>query len=94
VELTTGHFGALELALRAGFLDIDSNVIPTFATTGQITGATEYAVGLNWYWSDNAKFQVDWDHTEFQGGASAAPEVSAGHREAENVMLLRAQVVY
>jgi hypothetical protein len=49
---------------------------------------------LNWYVSDNGKFVVNWDHTEFQGGAKTPPELAAGHREAENIILLRAQVVY
>ena len=94
VDLSAGHFGALELALRAGHLNIGSNAFPTYATTGQISGATEYAAGLNWYWSDNAKFVANLDHTEFQGGTSTAPELAIGHREAENIVLLRAQVVY
>jgi phosphate-selective porin OprO/OprP len=94
VDLSAGHFGALELALRAGHLNIGANAEPTYASTGQITAATEYAAGLNWYWSDNAKFVANLDHTEFKGGASTAPEVAIGHREAENIVLLRAQVVY
>ena len=32
--------------------------------------------------------------TEFQGGASTPSEVAIGHREAENIIFLRAQVVY
>jgi len=91
---SAGHFGALELALRAGHLNIGSNAIPTYATIGQIHGATEYAAGLNWYWSDNAKLVANLDHTEFQGGTATAPEIAIGHREAENIVLLRAQVVY
>jgi phosphate-selective porin OprO/OprP len=95
VEPAAGHFGALELAARVGHLDIDSDVFPNFASpTGSVRGATEVTLGANWYWSDNAKFVVNWDHTEFQGGAKTAPEVAIGHREAENILLLRAQVVY
>jgi phosphate-selective porin OprO/OprP len=94
VDPLNGHFGALELALRAGHLDTGTNAIPTYATTGQIRGATEYAAGLNWYWSNSAKFVINLDHTAFQGGASTAAEVAAGHREAENIILGRAQVVY
>ena len=95
VEPLAGHFGALELALRAAHLDIDSAVFPTFASaTSSVRGATELAAGLNWYWSDNAKLVVDYENTQFQGGASTGPETSAGHREAENIFLLRAQVVY
>lgn len=94
VDLSAGYFGALELALRAGHLNIGGNASPTYATVGQINEATEYAAGLNWYWSDNAKLVVNWDHTEFKGGTTTAPELAAGHREAENIVLLRAQVVY
>ena len=51
-------------------------------------------LGLNWYVSDNAKFVVDWDNTQFQGGAKTPAEVSVGNREAENIVFCRAQVVY
>lgn len=95
VEPSKGHFGALELAARAGHLDIDPKAFPNYASpTGSVRGATEVTLGINWYWSDNAKFQVNWDHTEFMGGASTPAEVSIGHREAENIILARAQVVY
>ncbi len=95
VEPSAGHFGALELAARLGHLAIDSDVFPNFATpTGSVRGATEGTLGANWYWSDNAKFVVNWDHTSFQGGAKTPVEVAAGHREDENIILLRAQVVY
>ncbi|HEX3772633.1 MAG TPA: porin [Polyangiaceae bacterium] len=93
---SAGHFGALELAARAGHLHIDTSAFPNYASpTASVRGATEGTVGINWYWSDNAKFVVNWDHTEFQGGAMAnGPEALAGHREAENLFLGRAQVVY
>ncbi|HXX69314.1 MAG TPA: porin [Polyangiaceae bacterium] len=95
VEPAKGHFGALELAARGGHLDIDPKAFPNYASpTGSVRGATEVTLGINWYWSDNAKFQVNWDHTEFMGGASTAPELAIGHREAENIILVRAQVVY
>jgi phosphate-selective porin OprO/OprP len=95
VDLEAGGFGALELALRAGRLDLDSASFSRFASTSSsVRGATELAAGLNWYWSDNAKLVFDYDNTQFNGGASTPTEVSAGHREAENIFLLRAQVVY
>jgi phosphate-selective porin OprO and OprP len=95
VEPAEGHFGALELAARVGHLDIDSDVFPNFASrTASVRGATEVTLGANWYWSDNGKFVVNWDHTEFQGGARTAPELAIGHREAENLFLFRAQVLY
>ena len=90
-----GDFGAVELAARAGHLSIDPSAFPTYASpTASVRGATEETFGVNWYWSDNAKLVVNWDHTEFQGGAKSAPELAAGHREAENLVLARAQVVY
>jgi phosphate-selective porin OprO/OprP len=95
VEPAAGHFGALELAARVGHLDIDRDVFPNFASrTASVRGATEVTLGANWYWSDNGKFVVNWDHTEFQGGARTAPELAIGHREAENIFLFRAQVLY
>lgn len=95
VEPSVGHFGALELAARLGHLAVDSDAFPNFASpTGSVRGATEGTLGANWYFSDNAKFVINWDHTAFQGGAKTPAEVAAGHREAENIFLLRAQVVY
>ena len=32
MDLSAGHFGALELALRVGHLDLDTSAIPTYAT--------------------------------------------------------------
>jgi phosphate-selective porin OprO and OprP len=90
-----GHFGALELAGRAGHLAIDNNAFPNYASaSGSVRGATEFTAGANWYFSDNAKFVVNWDHTEFQGGAKTRAEVQQGNREAENIILLRAQAVF
>ncbi len=89
-----GHFGALEIAARVGHLSIDSAAFPSYAASGSVRGATEATTGLTWYVSENAKFVANWDHTEFQGGAKTPAEASAGHREAENIILLRAQVVY
>jgi phosphate-selective porin OprO/OprP len=95
VDPSAGHFGALELAARAGHLDIDTDAFPNYASPkSSVRGATEVTLGANWYWSDNAKFVINWDHTEFQGGASTPSEVAIGHREAENIIFLRAQVVY
>ena len=95
LDFAEGNFGALELAGRAGHLDIDKRAFPSYASpSGSVRGATEVTAGVNWYVSDNAKFVVNWDHTEFQGGAKSAPELAIGHREAENLWLLRAQVVY
>ncbi len=95
VDPAAGHFGAVELAARAGHLDIDTHVFPNFASpTGSVRGATELTFGVNWYWSDNGKFVVNWDNTQFMGGAKTPAEVAAGHREAENILFLRAQVVY
>jgi phosphate-selective porin OprO and OprP len=91
----TGDFGALELAGRVGHIAFDPKAFPTYASaTASVRGATEVTAGLNWYLSDNGKLVANWDHTVFQGGAKTAPELSAQHREAENIILLRAQVVY
>jgi phosphate-selective porin OprO and OprP len=95
VDPGNGHFGALELAARAGHLAIDPNAFPNYASpSASVRGATEFTGGVNWYWSDNAKFVVNWDHTEFQGGAKTPAEVQKGHREAENIIFLRAQLVF
>ncbi|MCL2449715.1 MAG: porin [Polyangiaceae bacterium] len=90
-----GHFGAVEVAGRFGHLALDHDAFPQYASTsGSVRGATEGAAGVNWYMSDNAKFVLNWDHTAFQGGAKTPLEQHWQHREAENIWLVRAQVVY
>jgi phosphate-selective porin OprO and OprP len=84
-----GTWGALELGLRYGELDIDDRSFPDFADIKR-AGTRERAFGvvLNWHWSRNVKIPLAFEHTWFAGGASD------GDRKPENVFFQRIQVAF
>jgi phosphate-selective porin OprO/OprP len=51
--------------------------------------ARELGLGINWYLSENLKYQLNLEHTTFEGGAAAG-----GNRLAENVFLFRGQISF
>lgn len=64
-----GKYGAFELALRAGELNIDKNTFPNFASlTSSASKIEEKVVGLNWYLNQNLKFNFDYVHNNFKNG--------------------------
>lgn len=89
-----GQIGAIELALRAGRLDIDEDAFPTFADpgtatkAGQVAGAKEFGVGFNWYLTRNLKVAVDGVRTRFLAFRDALP------RETEKVLFSRVQIAF
>ena len=87
--LVNGGWGALELVGRYSQLKIDDDAFPTFASlTRAARRAREWAVGLNWYLNKNIKFAVDYDQTDFDGGAAV------GDRPTEKVVFGRVQVAF
>lgn len=83
------HWGAFEIAARVHQLDIDDHVFPNFASAATSTsGATSFGAGVNWYLNKNFKFNVDYEHTDFDGGSS--PLLQNG----EDVIMTRAQVSF
>lgn len=60
--------GALELAARVSYLDLNS----TGVTGGNISATT---VGLSWYWNDRTRLQFNWLHDQLGG---IAPGVGIG----------------
>lgn len=92
-----GQWGAWEIAARYHELDIDDKLFTnypnnTFANVNSaITGAESWTIGTNWYLNKNLKLQVDYEHTEFTGGA---PIDALVDRPDENAVLGRFQIAY
>ena len=84
-------FGAVELAARYGELRVGDDAF----TAGLADAAkaprksSELGLGINWYLSENLKYQLNLEHTTFEGGAAAG-----ANRPAENAFLFRAQVAF
>ncbi|HEX3135057.1 MAG TPA: porin, partial [Planctomycetota bacterium] len=88
-------WGALEVVARVHRLDIDGTAFSSgFASrTLSVEQATGYAVGLNWYLSRQVKLKLDFEHTEFVGGAGT--NLATLHdREDENLISTQVQLVY
>lgn len=91
-------WGALEVALRAGALEVDKDVFDAAAGGGTAfaTGAvarqqkaSSYGLGFNWYLTQNAKVVLDYNFTKFD----AAPG-STATREDEKALFTRLQINY
>jgi len=78
--------GAWELLARIGQSDMDNDTFPTFASlTQSATEATSYGAGVAWYLSENLKLAMNYDFTQFDGGATT------GDRPDEHALFTRAQ---
>ncbi|HKH47478.1 MAG TPA: porin [Thermoanaerobaculia bacterium] len=82
-------WGAFEVVARISSLDVDDAAFPLFANPASSASAADsIGVGLNWYLNRNLKLMLDYERTEFEGGAAA------GDREDENVLLSRFQIAF
>ena len=89
-DLDRGHFGAVELAVRATELHVDNRAFPQFANGAtSARDAVEVAGGINWYPMAQLKIVADFARTTFHGGAAAS-----GTRDAEDLFLLRTQLAF
>jgi phosphate-selective porin OprO/OprP len=90
LDIGEGHFGALEVVVRATGLHVDHEAFPFFAD-GQKSArvARELAAGLDWFPTRELKLVADFAHTTFDGGAP-----KNAFRDAENLFLLRTQFAY
>lgn len=83
-------WGALELAVRYGVLDIDDGVFPVYADpTKSVTESRDAGVAVNWYLTSNARLSVNYDETQFTGGAAGG-----GDRDTEQALFARLQLSY
>lgn len=79
-------WGALELTARFGELDVDNDTFPLFASaTTSASKATSWGVGANWHLNRNLKLSLNYEQTDFTGGANAFLN------NGEQVFLTRAQ---
>ena len=89
LDLAAGTFGALELALRYDWLNIDSAAFPTGIDPAKsVSKAKAYGLALNWQLNRNVKVDGDYQETVFTGGAKT------GNRPTEKVLLGRFQVAF
>jgi len=66
-----GGWGAWEIAGRIGALDVDDDVFPVYADPGtSATKAFSWGLGLNWHLNKNLKANLNYDQTDFKGGAA------------------------
>lgn len=87
-----GSWGAFELAARVSRLEVDDDVFADSATSrlanprSSAREATDYGIGLNWYFNRFSKLVLNYDQTQFKDGAAA------GDRDKEKVLFTRFQV--
>jgi phosphate-selective porin OprO/OprP len=84
----TRGWGAFELVARYHQLDIDDDTFTGGANSfanplTAVSKATAYGVGLNWYPWNTVKLSVNYEQTEFEGGAAT------GDRADEQAVLSR-----
>lgn len=93
-----GRWGAFELAARVGQLKVDPKAFENHGTIERpafladaaksASEATAWGVGLNWYLNRNVRFLLDYEQTEFEGGAAV------GDRPKERVIFSRIQLAF
>ena len=104
-DLKKGGWGALELAGRYGALRFDQATFSTstlaagqrFADpTASVQEEREWGIGLNWYLNRNVKLVLDYEQTEFDGGAGAVVGTAykVKNRQTEQTVFTRAQVTF
>lgn len=92
-QIGADGWGALELALRYGELDVDDRSFDAtvdFANPNSAASKAEsYGVGLNWYLTSNIKLVSNYTHTSFEGGAAGGAD-----RDDEKAIFTRVQLSY
>ena len=82
-------WGAFEVALRRGVLDVDDGVFPAYADpAASVSEATSTGVAVHWHLDANVRASLDYESTGFEGGAAG------GDRRDEKALLARLQVAF
>jgi phosphate-selective porin OprO/OprP len=82
-------WGAFEVKARYGRLEVDEDTFPIFANPASAAeAAEEWGIGFNWYLNRNLRVYLDYEQTQFEGGAAT------GDREDESVLLSRFQIAF
>jgi len=85
-DATAKHWGAFELVGRVGALTIDPATFPIYADPlTQVNREVSWGAGANWYLARSIRLLVDFDFTQFRGGAAS------GDRPSERVLMTRIQ---
>ncbi|WP_047539795.1 OprO/OprP family phosphate-selective porin [Methylotenera versatilis] len=111
-DIDKGGWGAWELVARYSELNLDSDTFKNKAGTSfaaasayadlstSAKSAKSWVAGVNWYLNQNAKIQLNYTHTTFDGGAGIgrtainAAGTNVRDRESENALLARFQVAF
>jgi phosphate-selective porin OprO/OprP len=93
----SGHWGALQLAVRFGWLGIDDATFPTYANpVASARSAQAFAGGVAWVPRRSVRLAFNFEETRFKGGAGTAATATAAavidDRPTEYLLLGRAQV--
>jgi phosphate-selective porin OprO/OprP len=82
-------WGAFELVARVSGLEVDDDAFPLFANPASAASSAEsMGLGFNWYLNRNLRVALNYEVTEFEGGAAT------GDREDEKVLLSRFQISF
>jgi phosphate-selective porin OprO/OprP len=88
-DLEAHTWGAFELAARISRLEVDAAAFPLFANPASSASSAELlGIGFNWYLNRNLRVALNYEKTEFEGGAAG------GDREDEKVLLSRFQISF
>ncbi len=89
-----GTWGALQLGIRFSHLDIDPTnfSIGGLSKTTNIRQSAAWAVGLNWFLTQNAIVRADYEETDFTGGAGSG--VNVWDRPKEKIFGTRFQLAF
>lgn len=88
-DLEAHTWGAFELAARISRLEVDDDAFPLFANPASSASAAEsLGLGFNWYLNRNLRVALNYEVTEFEGGAAT------GDRDDEKVFLSRFQISF
>lgn len=110
-DIDKGGWGAWELVARYSEINLDDDTFRNKNTGSFSTGsyanlsesaksAKTWTAGVNWYLNQNAKVQLNYSHTSFNGGAGVGTTAvnAAGSnirdRESENALLARLQLAF
>ncbi len=98
-DLTKNTWGAFEVVGRVSGLDLDNKFFWAVADGGaglsrttNVTAATSYGVGLNWYLNRNFRFLFNLEQTDFDNAKTPAAQVGA--QDNELAFLTRAQLSF
>lgn len=81
-------WGAFEVAGRVGQISFDDDAFPLFADpSASVSDATSFGAGINWYLNEMVRMQLNYDLTQFDGGA-------AGGRDRDNEHALFSRIQY